>query len=60
MKSEATHIRWAADELEPVKALADREVDGNVSLMIRKLVREALASRRLTTGNHHDATKGHQ
>lgn len=38
--------RWEeGSELAPIRALAEVETEGNVSQMIRKLVREALAAR---------------
>lgn len=40
--------RWEEDsELAPIRALAAAETEGNVSQMIRKLVREALAARQV-------------
>lgn len=41
-------IRWTEEEIAPVRELAAQETEGNVSQMIRKLVREALATRMAT------------
>jgi hypothetical protein len=38
-------VRLSADGLVAVKALADQETEGNVSMMIRKLLGEALTAR---------------
>lgn len=38
-------VRWSIEQLAELTALAEVETEGNVSQMIRKLVREALAAR---------------
>jgi hypothetical protein len=40
-----TSIRLAPDTLKRVRAMADEETEGNVSAMLRKLLREALVAR---------------
>lgn len=45
VRRESISTRWDDDEINPVRALAAQETEGNVSQMIRKLVREALATR---------------
>lgn len=38
-------LRLDTDIVTHVRALADRECEGNLSMMIRRLIREALAAR---------------
>ena len=49
-RSETVQTRWLPAEITPVRELATAETEGNVSQMIRKLVREALTARAARTG----------
>ena len=44
-RREHTAIRLSPDGLAKVRELADKETEGNVSQMVRKLLREALDAR---------------